>query len=262
MPVLLGGFAFLRAGALADAGRLARARAQVIELGAAHVALALHLDRGDEPRIGLESALHAFAGGNLAHDEGGIEPAAFLGDHHAFESLHALALAFDHIDAHHHRVARGKIRDVPGEPLDFFLLECLDQIHDFAPLSCRNSSSSLLSSSLSLRTASRSGLLSQVRPSACFSRQRRMFSWCPDNSTSGTFSPRYVSGRVYCGQSSSPSANDSSITDAGSPTDPGSCRTTASISAIAARPPPESTKSPIEISSSTRRLSSLSSTPS
>ena len=45
------------------------------------------------------------------------------------------------------------------------------------------------SSSLSLRASSSSGRLQPGPPSACFSRQRRMFSWCPDSSTSGTFSP-------------------------------------------------------------------------
>jgi hypothetical protein len=92
-----------------------------------------------------------------------------------------------------------------------------------------------------------------------------MFSWCPDSSTSGTLAPAVggqTSGRVYCGQSSSPSANDSSTAEAPSPSAPGNCRTQASTSAIAASSPPESTKSPIEISSSTRRSSSRSSTPS
>src|SRR6185295_488193 len=153
--------------------------------------------------------------------------------------LHPLSLALDHVHVHHHRVARREVRDVARQALQLFLLDGLDQIHDFAPLSCRNSSSSNRSSSLRLRTSSRSGRLSQVRPSACFSRQRRMFSWCPESSISGTFSPRYFSGRVYCGQSSSPSTNDSSMTEALSPTAPGNCLTTASISAIAAISPPE-----------------------
>ena len=46
---------------LADARRLAGATAQVVELRAAHVALALDLDRRDQRRVGLERALDAFA---------------------------------------------------------------------------------------------------------------------------------------------------------------------------------------------------------
>src|SRR6266480_1083662 len=129
MPLLLLRFAFRGASFLADARRLAGARAQVIELGAAHIALALHLDRGDQRRVGLERALDAFTRRYLAHDERGIQSAVALGDHHAFERLHALSLALDDVDIHHHGVARGEIRHVAGEPLDLFLLECLNQIH-------------------------------------------------------------------------------------------------------------------------------------
>src|SRR5438309_1307656 len=82
----------------ADPGRLARAAAQVIELGAANVALALDLDAGDQRRIGLERALHALAAADLAHREAGVQPAVALADHHAFVGLDALALAFDHVD--------------------------------------------------------------------------------------------------------------------------------------------------------------------
>src|SRR5688572_2209684 len=212
--------------------------------------------------MGLEGALDALAGGDLAHDERGVEAAVALGDHHALEGLQALALAFHHVDAHHDSVAGREVGDVARQPLDLFLLDGLDQIHFQLLASRLNSSSNRFSSSFSLRTSSRSGRLSQVRPSACFSRQRRMFSWCPESSTSGTLAPAYVSGRVYCGQSSSPSANDSSSADCSSPSAPGSWRTTASTSAIAASSPPDSTKSPSDSSSSTRCASSRSSTPS
>src|SRR4051812_28230432 len=114
---------------LADASRFARAIAQVIELGAANLAFALHLDRGDERRVSLERALHALAGGNLAHDEGGVEAAVALCDHHALEGLHALSPALDPVDVHEHGVARLEIRDGLAEPLDFFLLDRLDEVH-------------------------------------------------------------------------------------------------------------------------------------
>src|SRR5207249_7662805 len=83
---------------LANARGLSRPVAEVVELGAAHVAFALDLDRGEQRRIGLESTLDAFAARNLAHDERRVEPAIALRDDHALVGLHALALAFD--DAH------------------------------------------------------------------------------------------------------------------------------------------------------------------
>src|SRR6185436_8197127 len=119
----------LAAGAFADAGRLAGALAQVVELGAAHFALALHLDRGDQRRVGLEGALDALARGDLAHDERGVEALVALGDHHALEGLRALALALDDVDVDDHRVAGREVGDFLLQPLDLFLLESLDQIH-------------------------------------------------------------------------------------------------------------------------------------
>ena len=94
----------------ADARRLAGAVAQVVELGAAHVAVALHFDRRDQRRIGLERALHAFAAGDLAHGERRVEAAVALGDHHAFVGLHALALAFDDVDVDDRRCRRARSR--------------------------------------------------------------------------------------------------------------------------------------------------------
>ncbi len=41
-----------------------------------------------------------------------------------------------------------------------------------------------------------SGLLSRVRPSDCFKRQRRISAWFPDSNTAGTSIPSNTSGRV------------------------------------------------------------------
>src|SRR2546421_2762079 len=164
MPLLVLRLALDAAGSLADARRLAGTRAQVIELGAAHVALPLHLDRGDERRIGLEGALDALARGDLAHDEGGVEAAVALRDHHALEGLHALSLAFDDVDVHEHRVARREVGNLSCEPLDLFLLDGLDQIHVQLLCSCWNSASSACSSLLMPRACSSSGRRSQVLP--------------------------------------------------------------------------------------------------
>src|SRR5437588_9403499 len=121
MPLLLLRLALGAARSLADARRLAGARAQVIELRAAYVALPLHLDRGDERRIGLEGALDALARGNLAHDEGRVEAAVALGDHHALEGLHALSIALDHVHVDEQRVAGREVWNVLPEALDLFL---------------------------------------------------------------------------------------------------------------------------------------------
>src|SRR6266852_1933826 len=228
---------------LADARALARARSHVIELGAAHVAFPLQLDRVDRRGISLKGALDALARGHLAHGERGIDAAVLLGDHHALVGLHALALAFDDADVDDHGVARGKLGELLPHALDFLFFELLNDVHRFAPSSSSrlNSSSSLRSLSLIPRRSSSSGLRSQVRPSDCLSRQRSIWAWWPESSTGGTTSPAYVSGRVYCGQSSSPFTNESCSADNPSPSAPGNCRTTASISAIAASSPPERT---------------------
>src|SRR5207253_1501723 len=90
---------------LLDARRLARALAQVVQLGAAHVAAALHFDGRDQRAVDLESALDAFAAADLAHDEAGVQAAVALGNDDAFVGLHALAAAFDDVDIDDHRVA-------------------------------------------------------------------------------------------------------------------------------------------------------------
>src|SRR5882724_9820675 len=65
---------------LDDAGRLAAQTAQVIQLGAAHLAAAHHGDRVDHRRHHREHAFHAFAVGNLAHRKALIESAAGAAD--------------------------------------------------------------------------------------------------------------------------------------------------------------------------------------
>ena len=50
--------------------------------------------------------------------------------------------------------------------------------------------------SVRARFSRSSGLLSQVRPSDCFKRQRRISAWLPDSNTGGTSIPSNTSGRV------------------------------------------------------------------
>ena len=108
-----------------DAGGLAGESAQVVELGATHVAPALDLDLGDRRAVGLEDALHALAVGDLAHREGRVQAAVALGDDDALEGLETLAVALLDLDLHDHGIAGGEIRDLAGHLLLFELLNDL-----------------------------------------------------------------------------------------------------------------------------------------
>ena len=82
-----------RVRALDDAGRLAAAAAQIIELGAAHLAAADDLDLGDVGRVDREHALHALAVGDLAHGEVLVDAAAGAGDDDALVGLRSRTLS-------------------------------------------------------------------------------------------------------------------------------------------------------------------------
>src|SRR6476659_7050247 len=114
-----------------DARLLAAQPAQVIELGAPHLAVADQLDRVDHRRVEREHALDALAVRDLAHGEVLVQPAAGAADTDAFIGLDAGALALDHLDVHQHGVARAEIRDVLAgrELLDLLLFELLDEVH-------------------------------------------------------------------------------------------------------------------------------------
>src|SRR6266852_237531 len=92
--------------ALADAGRFAAPLAQVIELGAAHLAAAHHLDRIDHRRIERKDALDALAVGDLAHGEVLVEAGARAADADALIGLDSAALALDHLVVDEDGVAR------------------------------------------------------------------------------------------------------------------------------------------------------------
>src|SRR3981081_2836636 len=124
--VLLGAAMVL---SLGDARGLAAAAAQIIELGAAHLAAAHDLDRIDHRRIEREHALDALAVGNLAYREALVDAAAGARDAHTLIGLHARALALDHLDVDDHGVARSEIRDflTGGELGDLLLLDLLQK---------------------------------------------------------------------------------------------------------------------------------------
>src|SRR5688572_18286673 len=180
---------------LFDTSGLAAEVAQIIELGPADIATSFHLDFSDGGAVRLKHALYALAVRNLSDRKRRVEPPVPLCDHDAFVGLQPLAIAFRHPHLHHHGVARRKVGNVLLQLLLFYLVDnpghtyilchsrsvAVARNHtilriyprQFSSLhSAVNSVSSCRSSSDSSRFASNSGRLSQVRPSACFNRQR------------------------------------------------------------------------------------------
>ena len=92
--------------ALAHARGAADAVAQVVELGAPHVAAGGHLDPLDLGRVHRERPLHAHAERLLADGERLAHAAALALDHDALEDLGAAAGALDDLEVHAHAVAR------------------------------------------------------------------------------------------------------------------------------------------------------------
>src|SRR6187399_646946 len=117
--------------ALGDAGTLARAAAQIVELGATDDAAADHLDALDVRRVEREDALDALAEAHLADGEIAVDAAVRAGDAHALVVLHAGALALDHAHADAHGVAGAEFGNLLRlvERCDGLGLELLDQTH-------------------------------------------------------------------------------------------------------------------------------------
>src|SRR6185369_6192083 len=117
--------------ALGDTCGLTGATAQVVELGATHVAAAHDLDLVDDRRIKREDALDAFAERNLADGEAGADALVRAGDAHAFERLDAGAVAFDDLHADTERVTGAEFGDLllGGQCFNGLALEGLDQVH-------------------------------------------------------------------------------------------------------------------------------------
>src|SRR5216684_5898016 len=260
---------------LDDAGRLAAQVAQVIQFGPAHLAAAHHGDRIDHRRHHRKYAFHAFPVGNLAHRKALIEPAAGAADAHALIGLHARAVAFDHLDVDDHGVARPEFRNRlagGGQSVELLFFELLNEVHRKISIGrrapaceARAARTSIypaiarISRSYTAKAAAchpsvvffgrfwlvftdqRSGRRARVRASASAWRQAATRAWSPDNRISGMVWPSNSCGRVYCGYSNRPSEKLSSAPEASLPITPGSSRTQASISAMLAISPPEST---------------------
>ena len=97
--------------ALAHAGALADAVAQVVELGPPHVAARRQLDALDLRRVHREHALDADPEGLLAHGEGLTRAVALALDHDPLEDLDAAARPLDHLEVDAHAVARREARN-------------------------------------------------------------------------------------------------------------------------------------------------------
>src|SRR5690606_3928456 len=102
-----------------------------VELGAADLAAADHINAFDERRVDREYALDAFAVGNLANGEAFAETAARTGDADAFIGLYAGTAAFANADVHANGVAGGEFRQLAlGFDLGgLFGFQFLDDVH-------------------------------------------------------------------------------------------------------------------------------------
>ena len=125
--IALAGFDLLGAGVgqFEDTRRLTATIAQVVELGATHLAALQHFDAVDVGRQHGEHAFHAFAVGNLADGEALVEPGAGAGDDDAFIGLEAFLLAFANLHPHLDGIAMGEIGVVGlgGEAVELLFLE-------------------------------------------------------------------------------------------------------------------------------------------
>src|SRR5262249_13118967 len=110
---LLGDQLALGLDVLGDTARLAAQVAQVIELGAAHRALADDLDFPDARAVEREHALDALAEADLAHRERRVDAVVLAADAQALIDLDALAVALLHLDVDLEGVARLEARHRP-----------------------------------------------------------------------------------------------------------------------------------------------------
>src|SRR5579862_1110020 len=185
--------AVVLAAALGDAGRFAAAAAQVIELGAAHVAAAHHLDRGDARRMQREDAFDALAVGDLAQRKVRVDAGVLSGDADALEGLDAFALALDDAQADLNGIARLERRHRPlGDQFsDLLGFELLQDVHR-----CTSSLAAPAALLIAAWRRHKSGRRCRVNRSAAAWRQAAIRAWSPDTSTSGTARPSHTCGRV------------------------------------------------------------------
>src|SRR3954471_4840753 len=108
---------------------LALQLAEEVQLGAADLGRAQHVDLVDDRRVQREDALDALAERHLAHRERRARAAAVHPDDHALEHLDALLVPFAHLHVHAHGIARLDRRAL-GE---LSALDGLNGCHDVTP---------------------------------------------------------------------------------------------------------------------------------
>src|SRR5690606_22459666 len=118
-------------GGFKDAGRLAAAIPQVIQLGAPHPAALHHLDAVDVRAEYGENALDAFAIGNLADGEALHDAGAGTGADHALVGLQPFLVALADLHPDLDGVAMGEfgMRAALGESVVLLLVELFDDVH-------------------------------------------------------------------------------------------------------------------------------------
>ena len=112
---------------LADLGSLTNAVTQVVQLGAADIAVAHGLDLLDGGRVDGEHLLHADTVGQAADGDGLLDTAVLLGDNSTLEDLDTLTSAV--LDLHVH--ADGVAHQHLGYFLELLLVQCFDEIHGY-----------------------------------------------------------------------------------------------------------------------------------
>ena len=122
------GFA-LGAEFFADAGGASAEFAEVVEFGAADIAVADDFDLLHHGGAGLEGSLHRLAGGGAADDEGFVDAASASGDDDAFKELGAAGGAFGNADADGDGVAGGERGEGFAESGGFLALQFFYYMH-------------------------------------------------------------------------------------------------------------------------------------
>ena len=114
------GFFFVQVyAAFLDAGLLTREVTQVVQLGAAHLAVFVNLDAVNVRRIERENTFYAYRTRHFANREASLVAVSRDADHYAAEHLDTFFVSFNNFVSHADGVARtevGKLR---------CLVECL-----------------------------------------------------------------------------------------------------------------------------------------
>ena len=122
------GFAF-GAEFFADAGGASAEFAEVVEFGAADIAVADDFDLLHHRGAGLEGSLHRLAGGGSADDERFVDAAPAAGDDDAFKELRSAGGAFGDADADGDCVAGGERGEAFAESGGFLALQFFYYMH-------------------------------------------------------------------------------------------------------------------------------------